>query len=59
MMVATQIDTGLAAAIVATAVMAWGVIVAVRWWRTPPDPPSLDPLQGPVTPRAGAGERRP
>ena len=57
MMVATEIGTGLPAAIVSTAVMAWGVIVAVRWWRTPPDPPGLDPLFDPVTPQAGACER--
>ena len=54
--VATEIGTGLPAAITGTAVMAWGVIVAVRWWRRPLDPPSLDPLPDPVTPRAGAGE---
>jgi uncharacterized protein len=59
MMVATEIGTGLPAAIVGTAVMAWGVIVAVRWWRTPPNPPRLDPLLDPVTPRFGAGEHRP
>lgn len=35
MMVATEIGTGWPAAIVGAAVMAWGVIVAVRWWRTP------------------------
>ena len=57
MMVATEAGTGLPAAIVSTVVMAWGFIVAVRWWRRPPDPPSLDPLLDPVTPRAGAGER--
>ena len=60
MMVATEIGTGLPAAIVSTAVMAWGVVVAVRWWRRPLDPPGpdplLDPLRGPVTPPAGAGE---
>jgi uncharacterized protein len=33
MMVATELGTGLPAAIVGTAVMAWGVVVAVRWWR--------------------------
>ena len=59
MMVATEIGTGMPAAIVGTAVMAWGVVVAVRWWRTPPEPPRLDPRLDPVTPRAGAGERRP
>jgi membrane protease YdiL (CAAX protease family) len=57
MMVATEIGTGLPAAIVSTAVMAWGVVVAVPWWRRPLDPLSLDPLRDPVTPRGGAGER--
>ena len=61
MMVATEIGTGWPAAIVSTAVMAWGVVVAVRWWRRPLDPPSPDPLLEPplghVTPHAGAGER--
>ena len=59
MMVATEIGTGLPAAIIGTAVMAWGVVVAVRWWRGPLDPPSPDPLREPVAPRAGAGERGP
>ena len=59
MMVATEIGTGLPAAIVSTAVMAWGVVVAVRWWRRPLDPPGLDPLLEPVTPRDGAGDRGP
>lgn len=35
MMVATEIGTGWPAAIVGTAVMAWGFLVAVRWWPTP------------------------
>lgn len=38
MMVATEIGTGLPAAIVGTAVMVWGAIVAARWWRRPADP---------------------
>jgi uncharacterized protein len=59
MMVVTEIGTGLPAAMVGTAVMAWGVIVAVRWWRTPPAATRLDPLQGSVTPRAAASERWP
>ena len=59
LLVATEIGAGLPAAIVSTAVMAWGVVVAVRWWRGPADPPRLDPLLEPVTPRAGAGERGP
>jgi uncharacterized protein len=59
MMVATEIGTGRPAAIVGTAVMAWGVTVVVRWWRTPPDAPLHDPLPGPVTPRAAAGDLRP
>ena len=53
MMVATEICTGWPAAIVGTAVMAWGGSVAVRWWRTPPEP-----LFDPLTARAGAGQRR-
>lgn len=35
MMVATEIGTGFPAAFVGTAVMTWGVVVAVRWWRAP------------------------
>ena len=61
MMVATEIGTGWPAAIVGAAVMVWGFVVAVRWWRTPIDPPGRDPLLDrllvPVTPRPGAGER--
>ena len=65
MMVATEIGTGLPAAIVGAAVMAWGVVVAVRWWRRPADPPRFDPLLDPLidpllalaTRHAGAGER--
>jgi membrane protease YdiL (CAAX protease family) len=34
MMVATQGGTGLPAALVSAAVMTWGVVVAVRWWRS-------------------------
>ncbi len=33
MMVATEGGAGLPAAIVSAGVMAWGVVVAVRWWR--------------------------
>lgn len=50
---------GLTAAVVGAAVAAWGVVVAVRWWRRLPDPPGLDPRLDPEMPRAGAGERRP
>ena len=57
MMVATEIGTGLPAAIVGAAVMIWGVGVAVRWWRRPPDRQSPDPLPEPVVPRARSGER--
>lgn len=39
MMVATEIGTGVPAAIVGTAVMAWGAVVAVRWWRSPANRP--------------------
>lgn len=60
MMVATEIGTGVPAAIVGTAVMAWGVVVAVRWWRGPVNSPSPDPLRGPVgepvKPRAPADD---
>ena len=37
MMVATEIGTGLPAAIVGTAVMVWGAVVATRWWRASSD----------------------
>jgi uncharacterized protein len=40
MMVATEIGTGWPAAIVSTAVMVWGLIVATRWWREPTGPRS-------------------
>ena len=56
MMVATEIGTGLPAAIVGAAVMAWGVIVAVRWWRRPADSASIDPSFEPATSRADAIE---
>jgi uncharacterized protein len=42
MMVATEIGTAWPAAIVGTAVMAWGFIVALHWWRKPLDPPEFD-----------------
>jgi uncharacterized protein len=65
MMVATEVGTGLPAAIVGTAVMAWGVVVALRWWRSPSElsgfKPLLDPLlnppRDPLLPRAGTGAR--
>lgn len=57
--VAAEGDTGLFAAIVSTAVMAWGVGVAVRWWRRPPPLQSLDRLSNPATPRFGSRERDP
>ena len=41
MMVATESGTGLPAAIVSTAVMVWGAIVAIHWWRSPADPTPL------------------
>ena len=59
MMVATEIGTGLPAAIVSTVVMVWGFVVALRWWRRPPDPRSLDPLLNPITPHFGAEKRVP
>ena len=46
MMVATEIGTGLPAAITGTAVMVWGVIVAICWWRAPAEPPGPDRLIG-------------
>jgi membrane protease YdiL (CAAX protease family) len=54
MMVATEIGTGLPAAMVGTAVMVWGAIVAVRWWRSPADPPPPGPSGDPLAPRADA-----
>jgi uncharacterized protein len=59
MMVATEIGTGLPAAIVGTAVMVWGAIVAARWWRRPADPAQPDPLLDVATPRADAIEPGP
>ena len=59
MMVATEIGTGLPAAIVGTAVMVWGFIVAMRWWRLPADSPQFDPALDPMTPRADAVEPGP
>lgn len=50
MMVATEIGTGFPAAVVGIAVMAWGVGVAVRWWRKPPDPRTVDRLLDPGVP---------
>ena len=49
MMVATEIGTGLPAAIVGTVVIVWGGIVAVRWWRASPDDQSLVPLMTPTS----------
>ena len=37
MMVATEGGAGLPAAMVSAVVMAWGVVVALRWWRIPAD----------------------
>lgn len=42
MMVATESGAGLPAAIVSAVVMAWGVAVAVRWWRSPADADARD-----------------
>jgi membrane protease YdiL (CAAX protease family) len=43
MMVATQAGQGLPAAVISTLVMVWGIVVAIRWWRAPPqdDPPDI------------------
>jgi uncharacterized protein len=57
MMVATEIGTGLPAAIVGTAVMVWGFVVAVRWWRASPDHRSLDPLLAPEAPDCDIDQR--
>lgn len=35
MMVSADVGSGVFAAIVSAAVMVWGVVVAVRWWRNP------------------------
>ena len=51
MVVATEFSAGLPAAIVSAAVMAWGVVVAVLWWRRAPAPPGM--------PNAGGGDRGP
>jgi uncharacterized protein len=59
MVVASEGDTGMFAAIVSTAVMAWGASVTVRWWRRPPHLQSLDGLLEPATPRFGSGESEP
>ena len=56
MIVAPEIGTGLPAAIVGAAVMFWGAIVAVRWWRRPADSVLLDPSLEPATSRADAIE---
>jgi len=56
MMVATEIGTGLPAAIVGAVVMVWGAIVAVRWWRRPVDSALLDPSLELATSRADAIE---
>jgi membrane protease YdiL (CAAX protease family) len=59
MMVATEIGTGLPAAIVGTAVMVWGVVVAVQWLRRPAATPRADPPPDPVMLRADAIEPGP
>jgi uncharacterized protein len=57
MMVATEIGTGLLAAIVGTAVMAWGVVVAVLWWRRPLDSGNLNQLLDPTASRSATEQR--
>lgn len=59
MMVSSEAGTGLPAAIVSTAVMVWGAIVAVLWWRGRAGPQSLDRRPDPATPRVGDGRRGP
>jgi membrane protease YdiL (CAAX protease family) len=44
MMVSAQLGSELPAAIVGTAVVVWGVVVAVRWWRAVADAPGPDRL---------------
>jgi membrane protease YdiL (CAAX protease family) len=47
MMMAAQVGSDLPAAILSTAVMVWGVVVAVRWWRTPTSAPGPDRIESP------------
>ena len=54
MMVATEGGAGLPAAIVSAVVMAWGVGVALRWWRSPADSPGFDLRLDPLMPNADA-----
>ncbi len=50
MWVATEIGTAIPAALVGGAVMVWGAVVAVRWWRGPPDLATVDVLLHPRVP---------
>ncbi len=59
MMVATEGGAGLPAVIVSAVVMAWGVVVAVRWRRRPVDGPGFDPLLDPAMSKTDAGDRGP
>ena len=37
MIVATAAGHGLPAAVISTMVMVWGIVIAIRWWRAPPN----------------------
>jgi uncharacterized protein len=58
MMAGTETGTGLPAAIIGTAVMVWGSIVAVQWWPRADDRPRVDPQPEPVPARRGSAARR-
>ena len=45
MMVATEAGHGLPAAVVSTMVIVWGIVVAISWWRTPPNDSGLDTVR--------------
>ena len=50
MMISSNVGTGLPAAIVGTAVMIWGVMVAFFWWRALPEPSASDIQVTPLSP---------
>jgi hypothetical protein len=59
MMVSAGGSAGLPAAIVSAAVMVWGVIVAVVWWRTPRLLIGPELLHHPTMPREVVAHRGP
>ncbi len=59
MMVATEIGTGLPAAIVGTGVMVWGAVVAVFWWRIEHKPTKAGMLLNPVASREVVEDHEP